>query len=172
MREGCEIVVPGPTCSYMLKQEYPWLDGSEDAKLVAANTRTSSSTWRGFRPRASSTRASPNPVGAVTYHCPATCGRRTSAPSPPTSCARFPARRSTVVERCSAVDGTWGFKKEYFELSMKLAKPLFDAVADGAGHASRPIARWPRCRSARAPGRTPQHPVQVLAAAYGLDEIE
>src|SRR3989442_6967234 len=39
VREGREIVVPGPTCSYMLKQEYPWLDGSEDAKLVAANTR-------------------------------------------------------------------------------------------------------------------------------------
>ena len=39
VREGREIVVPGPTCSYMLKQEYPWLDGSEDAKLVAGHTR-------------------------------------------------------------------------------------------------------------------------------------
>ncbi|HET6366443.1 MAG TPA: heterodisulfide reductase-related iron-sulfur binding cluster, partial [Pseudomonadales bacterium] len=39
VREGREIVVPGPTCSYMLKQEYPWLDGSEDANLVAAHTR-------------------------------------------------------------------------------------------------------------------------------------
>jgi glycerol-3-phosphate dehydrogenase subunit C len=27
VRQGREIVVPGPTCSYMLKQEYPWLDG-------------------------------------------------------------------------------------------------------------------------------------------------
>src|SRR5207244_7852761 len=24
VREGREIVSPGPTCSYMLKQEYPW----------------------------------------------------------------------------------------------------------------------------------------------------
>ena len=39
VREGREIVVPGPTCSYMLKQEYPWLDGSDDANLVAAHTR-------------------------------------------------------------------------------------------------------------------------------------
>src|SRR5262249_46146012 len=31
VRDGREVVVPGPTCSYMLKQEYPWLDGSEDA---------------------------------------------------------------------------------------------------------------------------------------------
>src|SRR4029453_9322932 len=39
VREGREIVVPGPTCSYMLKQEYPWLEGSEDGNLVAAHTR-------------------------------------------------------------------------------------------------------------------------------------
>ena len=39
VREGRTIVVPGPTCSYMLKQEYPWLDGGDDAKLVARNTR-------------------------------------------------------------------------------------------------------------------------------------
>src|SRR5262249_58882045 len=39
VRDGREIVVPGPTCSYMLKQEYPWLDRSEDAKLVAGHTR-------------------------------------------------------------------------------------------------------------------------------------
>src|SRR5262249_40408943 len=39
VRQGREIVVPGPTCSYMLKQEYPWLDGSEDAIVVARHTR-------------------------------------------------------------------------------------------------------------------------------------
>src|SRR6266536_340638 len=39
VREGREIVSPGPTCSYMLKQEYPWLDGSDDAKLVAGHTK-------------------------------------------------------------------------------------------------------------------------------------
>ena len=33
-----------------------------------------------------------------------------------------------VIERCSAVDGTWGMKKEYFELSMKLAEPLFEDI--------------------------------------------
>src|SRR5262249_6469649 len=39
VREGRDIVVPGPTCSYRLKQEYPWLDGSEDAGLVASHTK-------------------------------------------------------------------------------------------------------------------------------------
>ena len=36
------------------------------------------------------------------------------------------------MERCSAVDGTWGLKKEYFELSMKLAGPLFRDIRQAA----------------------------------------
>jgi Fe-S oxidoreductase len=36
--KGYDIVVPGPTCSYMLKREYPWLLNSEKAKVVAAKT--------------------------------------------------------------------------------------------------------------------------------------
>ena len=56
VREGREIVVPGPTCSYMLKQEYPWLDGSDDAKLVAANTRDLFEYLAKLHPPASSTR--------------------------------------------------------------------------------------------------------------------
>jgi len=35
MREGFDIVVPGPTCSYVLKREYPYLLGSDEAKTVA-----------------------------------------------------------------------------------------------------------------------------------------
>jgi len=68
VRQGWEIVVPGPTCSYMLKQEYPWLDGSEDANLVAAHTATSSSTSpyctiRGGSTRVSPTRPASSPTG-------------------------------------------------------------------------------------------------------------
>src|SRR5256712_4870270 len=38
-RDGREIVALGPTCTYMLKREYPWLAGSDDAPLVASRTR-------------------------------------------------------------------------------------------------------------------------------------
>jgi Fe-S oxidoreductase len=61
VREGCEIVVPGPTCSYMLKQEYPWLDGSDERSWSPRTREISSSTSPGSTRRASSTRASPGP---------------------------------------------------------------------------------------------------------------
>ncbi|MGH9759815.1 MAG: heterodisulfide reductase-related iron-sulfur binding cluster, partial [Blastocatellia bacterium] len=38
IRGGADVVVPGPTCSYMLKQEYPLLLGTDDAKLVSERT--------------------------------------------------------------------------------------------------------------------------------------
>jgi glycerol-3-phosphate dehydrogenase subunit C len=75
-----------------------------------------------------------------------------------------------VIERCSAVDGTWGFKTQYFDLSMKVAQPLFDAVkAEGASTVATdcPLAAL---QIGQGTGAEPRHPIQVLAQAYGLDE--
>lgn len=77
-----------------------------------------------------------------------------------------------VIERCSAVDGTWGMKKEYFELSMKLAGPLFrdiegakpDRVATDCPLAALQIRQGTR--------RIARHPIQILAEAYGIDPNE
>ena len=72
-----------------------------------------------------------------------------------------------VVERCSAVDGTWGFKKEYYELSLKVAKPLFDAVRDG-GPVTATDCPLAALQITQGTGRTARHPIQLLADAYGL----
>src|SRR5439155_1432685 len=70
VREGRTIVVPGPTCSYMLKQEYPWLDGSDDAKLVARNTRDLFEYLAELRAEGRLDTSFTRSVGAVTYHTP------------------------------------------------------------------------------------------------------
>ena len=170
VREGREIVSPGPTCSYMLKQEYPWLDGSEDARLVAANTRDLFEYLARLHAEGALDTRFTRPMGAVTYHVPCHLRAQNIGTRSADVLRAIPGTPSTVVERCSAVDGTWGFKTQYFDLSMKVAQPLFDAVrADGAA-TSRPTARWRRCRSPRAPAIEPRHPIQVLAHAYGFGE--
>ena len=169
VREGREIVVPGPTCSYMLKQEYPWLDGSADAKLVAANTRDIFEYLAKLHAAGELDTNFTKPVGAVTYHVPCHLRAQNIGHKSADVLRAIPGASVDVVEKCSAVDGTWGFKKEYYELSMKLAKPLFDAVATGA-----PVAA-PDCPLAalqieQGTGKKPKHPVEVLAAAYGVEE--
>jgi Fe-S oxidoreductase len=169
VREGREIVVPGPTCSYMLKQEYPWLDGSADAKLVAANTRDIFEYLAKLHAAGELDTRFTKPVGAVTYHVPCHLRAQNIGHKSADVLRAIPGASVDVVERCSAVDGTWGFKKEYYELSMKLAKPLFEAVTSGAPVAATdcPLAAL---QIAQGTGRKPKHPVEVLAAAYGFEE--
>jgi glycerol-3-phosphate dehydrogenase subunit C len=169
VREGREIVVPGPTCSYMLKQEYPWLDGSADAKLVAANTRDIFEYLAKLHAAGELDTNFTKPVGAVTYHVPCHLRAQNIGHKSADVLRAIPGASVEVVEKCSAVDGTWGFKKEYYELSMKLAKPLFDAVTTGGSVAATdcPLAAL---QIQQGTGRKPKHPVQVLAAAYGFEE--
>jgi Fe-S oxidoreductase len=169
VREGREIVVPGPTCSYMLKQEYPWLDGSADAKLVAASTRDIFEYLAKLHAAGELDTNFTKPVGAVTYHVPCHLRAQNIGHKSADVLRAIPGASVDVVEKCSAVDGTWGFKKEYYELSMKLAKPLFDAVTTGGPVAATdcPLAAL---QVQQGTGRKPKHPVEILAAAYGFEE--
>jgi Fe-S oxidoreductase len=169
VREGREIVVPGPTCSYMLKQEYPWLDGSDDAKLVAANTRDLFEYLAKLHAAGELDTNFSRPIGAVTYHVPCHLRAQNIGQKSADVLRAIPGASVGVIEKCSAVDGTWGFKKEYYELSMKLAKPLFDAVSTGGPVAATdcPLAAL---QIEQGTGRKPKHPVEVLAAAYGFEE--
>src|SRR5262245_61671387 len=82
----------------------------------------------------------------------------------------IPGAEVEVIERCSALDGTWGFKKQYYELSLSVARPLFDAVrASGAATVATdcPLAAL---QIARGTAMAPRHPIQTLVHAYGVDD--
>jgi glycerol-3-phosphate dehydrogenase subunit C len=170
VRAGREIVVPGPTCSYMLKQEYPWLDGSEDAQLVAANTRDLFEYLVKLHAAGAFDTNFVRPLGELTYHVPCHLRAQNIGTKSAELLRLVPGTSVNVVERCSAVDGTWGFKKEYYELSLKVAKPLFDAI-DAAGSA-RPATDCPLAalQIEQGTGRTARHPIHLIAEAYGLGD--
>jgi Fe-S oxidoreductase len=171
VREGREIVVPGPTCSYMLKQEYPWLDGSEDANLVAAHTRDLFEYLSGLHARGQLDTHFPQPPRKIAYQLPCHL-RAQNLGTRSADVLRLTGAEVETVERCSAVDGTWGMKKEYFQLSLKLADPLFKSI-----EAAQPDRVATDCPLAalqihQGTGRTAEHPIRILASAYGLEEEE
>ncbi len=170
VREGREIVVPGPTCSYMLKQEYPWLDGSEDAKLVAANTRDLFEYLARLHAEGRLDTRFTKRVGAVTYHVPCHLRAQNIGVKSAEVLRLIPGCSVNVVEKCSAVDGTWGLKTQYFELSLKLAKPLFDAVTAADAPVTATDCPLAALQIEQGTGRQAKHPVRVLAEAYGLEE--
>jgi glycerol-3-phosphate dehydrogenase subunit C len=167
VREGRQIVVPGPTCSYMLKQEYPWLDGSEDAALVSSHTSDLFEYLAALHAAGNLDTRFPNAPGTIAYQLPCHL-KAQNIGTKSADVLRLTGARVETVERCSAVDGTWGMKKEYFALSMQLAQPLFGEV-----EAARPDRVATDCPLAalqirQGTGRAAQHPIRILAEAYGL----
>jgi len=73
-----------------------------------------------------------------------------------------------TIQRCSAVDGTWGMKKEFFELSMKVAEPLFKGIEAAAPDRVATDCPLAALQINQGTGRSAQHPIRILADAYGL----
>ena len=173
VREGREIVVPGPTCSYMLKQEYPWLASDrESAKLVAQNTRDLFEYLARLHTEGRLASTFQKNPGKIAYHLPCHLRAQNIGAKSADLLRLIPGAQVEVIERCSGVDGTWGFKKEYYELSLKVAEPLFRDL-----EAARPDRTATDCplaglQIAQGTGQRARHPIQILAEAYGFDDGE
>ena len=76
----------------------------------------------------------------------------------------------TMVERCSAIDGTWGLRAENVEMARKISKPLMEAVATAETDLVAGDCQLSNTAIAEGTGKQPIHPVQVLARAYGVDD--
>ena len=89
----------------------------------------------------------------------------------------LPEAEVEVIERCSGHGGSWGFKKEYFEVALKVGRPAARQVNE-AGKAfvtsECPLAGIHIAQGIEKLGGDapkPQlvtHPIQLLARAYGL----
>jgi glycerol-3-phosphate dehydrogenase subunit C len=110
------------------------------------------------------------PLGKVAYHVP--CHLRVQAIGPKTRelLSLVPGTRITTIERCSGHDGTYAVKREFREVSMKIAGPVVqrveadapDVLASDCPMATAQIA------SGVAGGVRQSHPLSLLARAYGL----
>jgi Fe-S oxidoreductase len=82
----------------------------------------------------------------------------------------IPGVKVTVVERCTAMDGTWGMKKEFYPISLQFARK-----AAAEMEASQPDTFATDCSQAALQladvrGARPAHPITLLREAYGLPE--
>ena len=74
-----------------------------------------------------------------------------------------------MVEQCSAHDGTWAMKKEFFPLSMLTGKKAFDEMKEAQGEVMATDCPLAAIQFDQALGTRPIHPIQVLKRAYEPD---
>lgn len=170
--KGRAVVVPGPTCSYVLKKEYPeLLGGSEEARAVAAATVDLMELLRNLMRKKELDREFTKGLGRVAYH--AACHLRAQKVGFPGMqvLAKVPDTEIEVIENCSAVDGTWGMKAQYYELGRKYAKRLVDDVKRSGFDVIATDCPLSGLRLEQEVGAPIFHPIELLNEAYGLPAV-
>lgn len=167
---GTPIVVPQPTCAYVIKQEYPDFLGTDDARVVAANTFDACEFLVAkHREIPLDTDFTGPTYGTITWH--AACHQRAQQIGPKSrDLMAITGAKVAMVERCSAIDGTWGLRAENVEMARKIAKPLMEQIAKSEADLVTGDCHLANTAISEDAGRTPIHPLQVLARAYGLEE--
>jgi Fe-S oxidoreductase len=168
-RAGRTILVPQPTCAYVLKHDYPDVLDSADSRIVAEQTRDVAEHLMAEHARDPlANDFTGQTYSSITWH--AACHYRAQQIGPKSKdLMALTGADVRMVERCSAIDGTWGLRAENVEMARAIAKPLMDAVRDSDSELVAGDCHLSNTAIAEATTKVPVHPVQVLARAYGLE---
>ena len=175
-RAGYAIVTPVPSCTLMYKSELPLLFPDDAEVKLVADAMFDPFEYFVLRHKDGLLKTDFKvALGRVSYHIPChsrvqNVGRKTE------EMLKLAGAAVNTVERCSGHDGTWGVKKEYYAISMKIGTPVFKAMAkDDPDYVSSDCAIAQRHILQGLGGvegggrREKQHPLTLLRIAYGLE---
>lgn len=162
--QGYDIVVPGPSCAYMVKREYPRLsDFSDEAQIVAEHTFELGQYLLRLHRQKLLNMEDARSAGSIAFH--AACHSRAQYMGTPSAdlLGLLPNTNVEVIERCSGHDGTWGTKKEYHELSLLIGGKLFNSINEIDPDITVVDCPLAAMQIEQATGRKPVHTVEVLS---------
>ena len=169
--QGYDIVAPVPSCVLMFKQELPLMfpDDADVKKVQAAIYDPFEYLMLRHKDGMLLTEFT-HSLGDVSYHV--ACHLRVQNIGLKTRdvLALIPDTKVSPIERCSGHDGTYAVKKEFHVTSVKIARPVAkkvdqatpDHLASDCPMAARHIA------DVASSEIKPEHPMSLLAYAYGL----
>jgi len=170
IERGYRIVTPMPSCSLMLKKEYPFLLGTPEAQRVADQTSDLCEYLMQLHKDGALRTDFIRPGGHIAYHLPCHLRDQKLGYKSRDLLALIPGTQVQMMEWCSGHDGTWSLKKEYFPLSLKIGRKVFDQVEQGQPDLVVSDCSLAGNQIAQATGRAVGHPIEVLHRAYGLGD--
>ncbi len=168
-QQGVPILALGPTCSLMLRDEYPALLQSDEARLVASKTQDISEFLIKLKKEGRLKEDFVAHAGKIAYQASCHLKAQNIGLKGKELLSLLPEAQVGLIDRCSLHDGTWSMKEEYFELSMKYAKKLFDQIEEQKPDVVSTDCPLAGVQIEQGTGRKPLHPIQLVAKAYGLE---
>ncbi len=177
-KQGIPIIGTSTSCTLTLKEEAPELLDyyGEDAQLLAAHTYDFHEyllelleQGELLMPRR------PIPL-TLAYHAP--CQYRAHRIGRPSLEIMGLIPELNIIESqaaCCGIAGTYGYKREKYQIGMDVGRPLFEFVNSVGGSVAVCDSETCRWQITHATGIETVHPVELLAAAYGYtgcDRVE
>jgi len=167
---GSKVLAINPTCSMMLRREYPTLVAADDreraARVAAAVMDPSEFLWSiRNEPRFNADFKS-SPGATVAYHAPCHLRAQGIGFKGRDLLRKIPGVTPVSVQECCGHDGTYAMTVEGFEPSQKVGKNAFDGVKSAEAEVWSTDCPLAAIQFAQHAGKKPMHPMTILARAY------
>ncbi|MBI4463761.1 MAG: 4Fe-4S dicluster domain-containing protein [Acidobacteria bacterium] len=166
---GRKVVALNPTCSYMLRKEYPEIVGTEAARKISAATMDPCEYLFQRKQEGLLNREFLSSPGRIAYHLPCHLKAQNIGFRSRDLLRLIPETTVRLIDQCSGHDGTWAMKKEFFPLSLLAGKKAFEQMEEGAAETLATDCLLAAVQFEQALGTRPMHPIEVLARAYRAD---
>lgn len=183
IEKGYDIIPLVPSCALMLKFEWPLiLPEDADIKMLAKSSWDLSEYIVDIARKEGMAPGMQPVEGGIAVHIACHARAQNMGQKAADLVRLVPEADVTVIERCSGHGGTWGYKKENFEVAIKVGKPAARTVS-GAGkmyltsecplsgqHILQGMERLSN-GSGNGAAPTPEllgHPIEFLARSYGI----
>ena len=156
------------TLAYTIKKEWPELLGSPEAQKVADRTFEAMEFIERLRREKTLAKDFTKGYGKVAYH--AACHLRAQKIGTPGAriLGLLPDTEVDIIEKCSAVDGTWGMQARFHDASMQVAQGMLRRIEEAEPQHVATDCPLAALRIQEGSGRKAVHPVVLMRHAYGL----
>jgi Fe-S oxidoreductase len=173
---GAKVLALNPTCSMMLRREYPELLEGEDRerarKLAEAVADPSEFVWSLRKEERFNKDFKSSPGNRVAYHAP--CHLRTQGVGfkGRDLLRKIPDVTPTTVMECCGHDGTHAMTVEGFEYSIRVGQKAFDGMKEADAEIWATDCPLAALQFQQHAGVKPMHPMSILARAYREDGFD
>ena len=168
--EGWDIVTPIPSCTLMFKQELPLMFPDDADVLKVRDAMFDPFEYLMLRHKDGVLKTEfKQSLGKVTYQVPCHLRVQNIGLKTRDALQLVPDTTIEVIERCSGHDGTYAVKKEFHDISKKIARPVVSKVEKGgADHFTSDCPMAAEQIVQDLDDFDPNNPMSLLRKAYGI----
>jgi Fe-S oxidoreductase len=167
---GAKVVAINPTCSMMMRREWPELVAGDDRerarKVAAAVADPGEYLWSIRNEPRFDANFSSSPQGPVAYHAPCHLRAQGVGFKSRDLLRKLPGVQPRTVMECCGHDGTHAMLTEGFEYSQRVGKKAFEGMAEAGAEVWATDCPLAAIQFEQHAGKKPMHPMSILAKAY------